>query len=220
VSEILYRGAGRFVTMRGSDQIVQFYELPEHMLRSSSDLHEILLYRSFRRALRDDQVQELSVEALSFYFYAATFLHEALARQEGAPVRVIHHNEELGLLCEGLKLVTALRKIDWDIEYRGLFTNTTDEDGFDILHVLCDSLPSTVRIVGAKGSEEMPVDSDRVTKCLGLFQDAQRGFVPDDGRFERLRGPRRTGLRHRARHERRGKNRHRRLRTGIRAAIP
>lgn len=165
MTKILHRAAGRFTASRGTSDVMHFVEIPNHMLLSSTDLYEVILYRSFRRAINDGSIESLKIAGDLFYLHLASLLSEIIATTTTPSVTISHDNENLGTMVEGLKLVSQL-KFSKPISYCAQFTDDADEVAFNLLHRVTDKLPSRVSIIeNAELQRVSDTDTTHITIC-------------------------------------------------------
>jgi hypothetical protein len=165
MTKTLHRAAGRFTTSRGTSDVMHFVKIPNHMLLSSTDLYEVILYRSFRRAIDDGSIESLKITGDLFYLYLASLLSEIIATTTTPSVTISHGNENLGTMVEGLKLVSQL-KSSKPISYCSRFKDDADEVAFNLLHKVTDKLPSRVSIIEGADAERMSeTETTHITIC-------------------------------------------------------
>lgn len=184
MTKILHRAAGRFTTSRGTSDVMHFVKIPNHMLLSSTDLYEVILYRSFRRAIDDGSIESLKITGDLFYLYLASLLSEIIAATTTPSVTISHGNENLGTMVEGLKLVSQL-KSSKPISYCAHFKDGADEVAFNLLHKVTDKLPSRVSIIEIADVERM---SETETTHITICDHFKKPSEPLQGVLEEFAG--------------------------------
>ena len=108
----LYRAAGRFTALKGTDRILHFIQALPNAIHASTDAYEVVLYRSLRRAVRDGTVTSVEPDGSSFYLLVASIFFRLITRKFRPVQRIRHLNAKLGAEFEGLKLFAETREIN------------------------------------------------------------------------------------------------------------
>ena len=141
----LYRAAGRFTVLKGTDRILHFVESIPNAIHASTDMYEVVLFRALRRSVRSGAVTSINPDGSSFYLLMASMLHRLASRRERPISRIRHLNAKLGAEFEGLKLLAETRELP-PLWFDAQFQTRTVAQDFDILHRRIDRFESSVKI--------------------------------------------------------------------------
>lgn len=141
----LYRAAGRFTVLKGTDRILHFVESIPNAIHASTDMYEVVLFRALRRSVRSGTVTSINPDGSSFYLLMASMLHRLASRAERPISRIRHLNAKLGAEFEGLKLLAESRESP-ALWFDALFRTRGVAQDFDALHRRIDRFESSVKI--------------------------------------------------------------------------
>lgn len=148
----LYRAAGRFTVLKGTDRILHFVEAIPNAIHASTDMYEVVLFRALRRSMRAGQLTSIDADGSSFYLLMASMLHRMSTRESRPINRIRHLNAKLGAEFEGLKLLAEKQRSN-PLWFDALFQNRSIAQDFDILHRKIDQFESSVRVGENRVSE-------------------------------------------------------------------
>lgn len=149
----LYRAAGRFTVLKGTDRILHFVESIPNAIHASTDMYEVVLFRALRRSVRSGAVTSINPDGSSFYLLMASMLHRLASRADRPVSRIRHLNAKLGAEFEGLKLLAESRESP-PLWFDALFRTRVVAQDFDILHRRIDRFESNVRIGETRTSKD------------------------------------------------------------------
>ena len=172
---VLTRAAGRFTNFHKSDVVVNFVELPEHMLKGSTDLYEVILYRSLRRGIRTGAIQGLGASGESFYLIVASILRDIIACKPRRNTEIVNQNETLGSLFEALKLIGEISDLK-NTSFHPKFSDMEHRDGFRVLHEIADNLGSDIDFIIDDEVREEAVGNNRRIFLWDFFNTSSDKF--------------------------------------------
>ncbi len=177
----LYRAAGRFTALKGTDRILHFIQALPNAIHASTDAYEVVLYRSLRRAVRDGTVTSVEPDGSSFYLLVASIFFRLITRKFRPVQRIRHLNAKLGAEFEGLKLFAETREIN-PVYFDPIFPYQRLRDEFEVLHTKMDRLGSNVKNGVAKTLSTYEPSSDdhkmEILEFLDYFKDNSTPITP------------------------------------------
>jgi len=181
----LYRAAGRFTVLKGTDRILHFVESIPNAIHASTDMYEVVLFRALRRSVRSGAVTSINPDGSSFYLLMASMLHRLASRSERPISRIRHLNAKLGAEFEGLKLLAESREAS-PLWFDALFRTRTVAQDFDILHRRIDRFESSVKIGETRTSADYiafrPTPDSQTIDIIDWFKERPepvRGFLAE-----------------------------------------
>lgn len=169
----LWRAAGRFTKLAGTDRIIHFEALPGHLLNGSTDLYEVVLFRRLRRALASGALSEVSATGASIYLLVGSVLHHLLSRRANRAEVLALANESFGPSLEALKLLEFGKPIK-PISVHAYCRHGEFSRGFDVLHRQVEGLPTAVTVESVshgQGKDVLPITRDgRPLVVVDLFK--------------------------------------------------
>ena len=106
----LWRGAGNFTQISGTDRTIHFEGIPPHLISGTTELYEFVLLRRLRRALEERTLSGLTSTGGSIYLLIGAVLAELLGYAESSRRTLYLLNAFFGPALEGLKLLEQGRR--------------------------------------------------------------------------------------------------------------
>jgi hypothetical protein len=129
----VWRGAGTFTRLAGTDRTIHFEAMPPHLAKGTTDLYEVVLFRRLRSAVAAGIISSVRPSGGSIYFLLGTVLHQLLSGPKDGERALFLVNASFGPALEALKLFAQLQATN-PIKVTALCQHSEYARGLTVLH--------------------------------------------------------------------------------------
>ena len=106
----LHRRAGNKIKQYGTDSVIHFSPISNDELVEGMEWNELIQFRRLRAALASNEIEKLTIDTDSVYFWLATALSDIVQQGSGNKVVVLHDSTRFAPVIEAMMAIADVGK--------------------------------------------------------------------------------------------------------------